>query len=641
MDLAAARSLPVGTVVTVRATVVAEAGRLGTPALIAVADATAGIAVRLPSGVTEPARGTLLQVTGAIAAPYGQLELRPARDGVIDAGAGALPEPQALAATGPDESSEGRLVVATGRLAARPATSSSGDVTLTLERTDGSPVKVFADASSAIAASAFSVGGTYRVTGIVGQRATRTGALDGYRLCLRDAADVAIVAPPPTPRPSATASPTARPTASASASPPADRPISIAAAKRTSGRSVAIVAVVTAPASLLDGSGKLFVVQDGSGAIEVRAPSAVTAPAVGSRVRIDGSVGTSYGAPRLAATRIERLGTASVPAPMLLYRSPGLAQEWRLVTVRGRIDSVSKLGDRWRAELLVGKERVVVLGQAGAGIPVASVLKGHLATVVGIVRRPYPTAKDRRYAILPRGRSDLRVDGLAATGTASGGGGATDGPGHAGGPGTATSTGQGASRPPTGAASAVPDADLIDLASLDGVSVRVGGIVGDLLPDGFLLDDGTAVGPVILHGEAADLLPLIEPGDAVNVTGRVDSTERGWTVVADDPAGVVLAGDPTGAATPAPSAGPSLDAGPAAAPVSPTTAGIGPFAGHDLTGIAGLGTLASLTLLSLLVTMVRRRVLRRRLSGLVAARLAAVAGPRPALPGPPDLPRSG
>ena len=75
--------------------------------------------------------------------------------------------------------------------------------------------------------------------------------------------------------------------------------------------------------------------------------------------------------------------------------------------------------------------------------------------------------------------------------------------------------------------------------------------------------------------------------------------------------------------------------------MSPTTAGFGPFAGHDLTGVAGLGTLASLTLLSLLVTMVRRRVLRRRLSGLVAARLAAVAGPPPARPGPPGVPRSG
>ena len=60
------------------------------------------------------------------------------------------------------------------------------------------------------------------------------------------------------------------------------------------------------------------------------------------------------------------------------------------------------------------------------------------------------------------------------------------GPGHAGGPGTATAAGQGASAPPTGAAPAVPDADLIGLASLDGVTVRVGGIVGGGEDDGVI-----------------------------------------------------------------------------------------------------------------------------------------------------------
>jgi hypothetical protein len=326
---------------------------------------------------------------------------------------------------------------------------------------------------------------------------------------------------------------------------------------------------------------------------------------------------------------------------MLLYRSPGLAQEWRLVTVRGRIDAVNKLGDRWRAELLVGKDRVVVLGQAGARIPVTWVLKGHLATVVGIVRRPYPTAKDRRFAILPRGRSDLRVDGIAATNHAAGTG-SIAGSGRAGGSGGPGSAGSAGTFPaPTGATPAVPDADLANLAGFDGVTVRVGGIVGDLLPDGFLLDDGTATGPVILHGQAAALLPLIEPGDAVNVTGRVDSTERGWTVVADDPAGVVLASDPNAGTAPAPSVDPTPGAAAAAAPATPATAGFGPFSGHDLTGVAGLGTLASLTVVSLLVTMLRRRLIRRRLTGVVAARLAAFAGPPAPAPEPPGGPRSG
>jgi DNA-binding NtrC family response regulator len=54
-----------------------------------------------------------------------------------------------------------------------------------------------ADARSGMAASSFEVGATYRVTGIGGQRASRKGALDGYRLWLRGAADVQRLAGPP------------------------------------------------------------------------------------------------------------------------------------------------------------------------------------------------------------------------------------------------------------------------------------------------------------------------------------------------------------------------------------------------------------------------------------------------------------
>ena len=50
-------STPIGTTVFVRGVVVAEAGRLGTPPLLAIADATGGIPVRLPDGVAPPARG--------------------------------------------------------------------------------------------------------------------------------------------------------------------------------------------------------------------------------------------------------------------------------------------------------------------------------------------------------------------------------------------------------------------------------------------------------------------------------------------------------------------------------------------------------------------------------------------------------
>ena len=81
-----------------RGVVVADAGRLGTPRLLAIADATGGIAVRLPDGVALPARGTLLEVRGAMADPYGQLELRPTATGIAVVGTAPLPSPMTIAA---------------------------------------------------------------------------------------------------------------------------------------------------------------------------------------------------------------------------------------------------------------------------------------------------------------------------------------------------------------------------------------------------------------------------------------------------------------------------------------------------------------------------------------------------------------
>jgi hypothetical protein len=77
MSIADARGHAVGTTVVVRGVVTAEAGRLGTPPLIAIEDATAGIFVRLPDGLARPSRGTIVDVRGALADPYGQTEIRP------------------------------------------------------------------------------------------------------------------------------------------------------------------------------------------------------------------------------------------------------------------------------------------------------------------------------------------------------------------------------------------------------------------------------------------------------------------------------------------------------------------------------------------------------------------------------------
>ena len=91
--------------------------------------------------------------------------------------------------------------------------------------------------------------------------------------------------------------------------------------------------------------------------------------------------------------------------------------------------SVNKLGDRWRAEIAVGKDHVVVVGQPGAGIPGTTMVEGRTATVTGIARRPAPTASDHRFAVTPRFPADVRVTGgqqvAAPNGAAPTGGDAT------------------------------------------------------------------------------------------------------------------------------------------------------------------------------------------------------------------------
>ena len=251
----------------------AEAGRLGAPRLIAIGDATAGLVVRLPAGASGFSRGTIIRVTGTLAAPYGQLEIRPAAVRRSPrSGRASFPARSRSAAEGLSEATEARLVTVAGKLVDKPKKTSGGDVTIILERDGEAPVKVSADASSGVKPGSFKVGTTYRVVGVAGQRATHAGALDGYRIWLRDADDVVVVAAP-APKPSPSHGPgSAKPSASTSVT------VTIAAARRITDRAVAIEATVTAPATLLDATGRRIVVQDGSGAIEVGLPAGVPAP---------------------------------------------------------------------------------------------------------------------------------------------------------------------------------------------------------------------------------------------------------------------------------------------------------------------------------------------------------------------------
>jgi hypothetical protein len=287
------------------------------------------------------------------------------------------------------------------------------------------------------------------------------------------------------------------------------------------------------------------------------------------------------------------------------------------VSIGGRVDSVNKLGDRWRAELVVGAARLVVVGQPGSGIPSTTLVEGRAADVVGIARPAYPSATDRRASVLPRSRSDIRLGPAASA--------APDGTPPTG---AGTVGGSAAGSAAAGAAlrAAAPDVDLADLASFVGQTVRVGGLVVDLRPTGFTLDDGTAAGIVVLAGLAAETIPLIEPDDAINVVGRVTRVDGGdLAVVVDDPAAIALGSALDGLAGARPSQG-AIDAA-AAGRSDVVVAGVGgdatwlPGAGAGLVGLVGI------SLASIAVTVVRRRHVRRLMALRIAARLAAVARP--------------
>jgi hypothetical protein len=138
-----------------------------------------------------------------------------------------------------------------------------------------------------------------------------------------------------------------------------------------------------------------------------------------------------------------------------------------------------------------------------------------------------------------------------------------------------------------------------------------------------MLDDGTAIGRVALTGAAAEYLPLLEPGDALNATGRVDESAGAYRVVVDDPAGLVRVGDPTldqlaaapldGSASVAESPGPGQASRLA-----------GGLLGPDAPGAVGVVGIMLISAASLAVTVLRRQRARRRMAARVAARLASV-----------------
>ena len=607
-----ARLRPVGSHVRVRGVVTAEPGRIGTPALFVIQDVTAGLAVRRLDGMNVPSRGSLIEVAGVLAAPNGQLELRFSdAAALVNIGSSVLPSPLAIDGAQLAEATESRLVAIKGLLVEGPTKATSGDLGMYLIDAAGGRFRAMADSSSGLAASDFPRGRAYSLTGIVGQHASRKGALDGYRVWLRDRGDVSTAAV------GAGSSPTGSQAAGA---------IAIARALLTSDDQVVIEGVVTVGPALLDGTGRLIVIQDSSAAVEVRLPAAAAPPALLDRLRVTGTMGRAYGAPRFTAESVVRLSRGVTASPLDIHAAPGSSHEWRLVRITGTVVDVHRLGGRWQAEVRVGGDRVPVIGLARSGIPSTAIQEGRRVTIVGIVRRPYPSATDRRFAIEPRSMADVALGPTSAT-AGAGSQGAT-GSGLADG---ADGSGAGTGGSVIAEAGGPLDVDIGQLGEHLGETVRIGGLVVEIVAGEITLDDGTARGRAVLRGQAAAYLSLLATGDPVNLVGSVEGEAERPVLVVTDPTGVIRVG---ALGELLPLAGGLASLAPANDPPDPqsathATAGAIPDGLLAPTG-AGLASLLAVTLLSVVVTVLRRRRVQRAVATRIAARLAAISGSRPA-----------
>ena len=159
------------------------------------------------------------------------------------------------------------------------------------------------------------------MTGVAGQRASRKGALDGYRVLPRDDATSSASRPLASPSPSPSGGGGPGPTAS-----PAAGVVTIADAIRRGSGAVVVEGLVTAPPHLLDATGRRIVVEDRTAGLEILLPADATAPPVGARVRAAGQIGRAYDAPRLRAESVNVLAVGGRPLPLTITSPPTAAR---------------------------------------------------------------------------------------------------------------------------------------------------------------------------------------------------------------------------------------------------------------------------------------------------------------------------
>jgi hypothetical protein len=249
---------------------------------------------------------------------------------------------------------------------------------------------------------------------------------------------------------------------------------------------------------------------------------------------------------------------------------------------------------------------MIVLGEPAAGVSATGLTAGRMAVVTGIVRRS--TSDSSIFQLLPRSSLDVRLgpapEALSALGAVSHGSPA------AGSSGSASAT------------AAPPRVDISALAGHIGESVTISGLVADSDGERATVDDGT--GSVRVGGSgASEAIALLEPGDAIEVSGVVAQDEVGLIISVDPLTMITLSGD--GGADQAPIA-PAAGLRAADSPDTRAMAGAASVHGGSSDGSGGLGTGGPilLALLSAVVAVaVAARLAGNRARSFVPALVAA------------------
>lgn len=631
IPIAAARTQSIGARVVVRGVVTVAPGWILGDLALAILDDTAGIYVRLPQMSTDGiVPGRTLQVDGLLAAPFGNLEIRPSIDGVQLLETASPPAPIELTLDQLGESAEGLLAHVEGTIS-RIEGSGVSSLTVIIEDATGEG-RVFAHSTLGVTRDDFSVGERVRVTGLVGDR------LGLYRIWPRNRFDIVVVEPAPTatprpnptrtpsPRPTPRPTPTRTPTPTRPSSPTPPRPnepeVSISEALRRPGAAVTISGVATTRSGLLDADGQRVAVQDSSGAILVRLPEGFTAQP-GQRLRVTGEVGTYYNAPQLTATAATRFADTSVQPLMVRAAPVAAALEWRLVVVSGKVESVNRDGESWRAEISISGGGVPVVGLARSGIPSTALIEGRDATITGIAKRAYPTASDQRYAVVPRSAADIKLgQGSGAPGDASpypGNTADTAGAPWFASPWPSAGFGNESNAPRSSGPETARAVALADLGAYVGTRVTVGGEVVGVQAGRVSIDDGTAVATVVLHGPAASAASAASIGDLLNAIGIAAlGADGGFEIIVED-ANAISWLDLQASRAPAP-LGATATTSSAATGASEPTPNAGSTDGTRMVAIA----LFAVALAALGVTLLASPATRQRLRAWLVSASAAL-----------------